>query len=62
MLVTKCDICRKKIGSGNTTYVRTGKFLESFEFCESCGKPITKFLIDKKLVDNKTSKKQKKLK
>lgn len=53
MLVTKCDICRKKINSGSAIYVRTVKFLESFEICESCGKPVIKFLTNKKLIDNK---------
>ncbi|MFA6159572.1 MAG: hypothetical protein WC678_00590 [Parcubacteria group bacterium] len=28
-----------------------------FELCDSCAKPITKFLISKKLIDDKTNKK-----
>jgi hypothetical protein len=58
MQVTKCDICKRKIEFKEIVRVQkaSGAF-SSFEFCENCAKPITKFLTSKKLIDKKNEKK-----
>ena len=53
MLVTKCDICNKKIDYGEIIRVQGAGSFKSFELCKNCGKPIMKILADKKLIDNK---------
>jgi hypothetical protein len=57
MNVTKCDICKKTIN-------RKDKIIRimpegsggSFDICHNCGRPVTKFLISKKLKNRKTKK------
>lgn len=58
MQVTKCDICNRKMESKDIIRVQEkGATFIFFELCDSCAKPITKFLISKKLIDDKTNKK-----
>jgi len=56
MKITKCDIC-KKILPPRTECVKLSysdaHSYSSFEFCETCGKSITKILKDKKLIKSK---------
>jgi hypothetical protein len=55
MRITKCDICDKTIkDTAKSVWVSIGGFLstDSFQVCLDCGKPVTKFLISKKLVKN----------
>lgn len=54
MNITKCDICKKNVAREDIIRAQ-GKDagFSFFEFCEKCGKPITKFLISKKLIDIK---------
>lgn len=53
MLETKCDICNKKLSHADIIRVQEkGTGFKFFELCEDCGKPVTKFLIDKKLINN----------
>ena len=59
MRITKCDICKKIIPSRlecvKLSYSDINT-VESFEFCEICGKSITKILKDKKLLKTKDKK------
>jgi len=60
MQITKCDICKKRIGSNsNSIHVGIGSiFSNHFELCSSCGKPVIKLLKTKKLLkEDMTSKK-----
>jgi|WetSurMetagenome_2_1015567.scaffolds.fasta_scaffold1530790_2 hypothetical protein len=66
MHITKCDICKKEINREKSAKIRIvleGASLSSFnsfEICEKCSKPITKFLKDKKLIkeDKKNGRKK----
>lgn len=52
MQITKCDICKKKVGSKSEhvfLWVR-GKNYANFELCEKCSQLILKYLTDKKLL------------
>jgi len=51
MLVTKCDICKKQIKEREPSfYLRKTGLFESFEFCINCGRPLEKFLKNRKLI------------
>jgi len=49
MLVTKCDLCKKRI-KGQPIIVGVG-FLSRTELCEKCGAPIFRFLRKYKFID-----------
>lgn len=61
MLITKCDICKKRIkkdSMGVHIGVGSSIFSNHVEICLDCGKPIVKILKDKKLItDEKNAKK-----
>ena len=59
MLVTQCDICKKKIGYKEIIRVQaSGMNFSSFEFGNKCSKSIIKFLASKKLIENEKSNKK----
>jgi len=47
MYVTKCDICKKKLGMER---IKAGVGLNDKDFCLKCGKPILDFLKKHKLI------------
>lgn len=55
MRIVKCDICKKTLTSGSEKLqlAYAGNDImpfASFEFCETCSKPIMKILKAKKLI------------
>jgi len=65
MIITKCDLCKKKI-TGEPVIAGTG-LLSRVELCEKCGVPILKFLrkykfIERKKLTKKLTKNQNRLK
>ena len=52
MFITKCDICKKEIKKEQDKItVGTKGHWAGFEFCSNCGKPVEKFLLQKKLIE-----------
>ena len=51
MTMEKCDICKKEIKDRKQKVSAShGGYLQHFEFCADCGKPIEKFLKKHKLL------------
>ncbi len=50
MKITKCDLCKKQIKKGDKTINVYYGFYNNRELCEKCGKPVLKFLKNKKLL------------
>lgn len=53
MRITKCDICKKTIEKDSGAFSLAcdrKKAFDSFEICSACGKPLMKFIKDKKLI------------
>ena len=54
MNITKCDICKKTIEKDSKSiYIGIGGMftVNRAEICENCGKPVLKFLKDRKLIN-----------
>jgi|GEM_PF-3791900 len=47
MLISACDICKKRIGKGEEISAGYGIVVSTKTFCKKCAKPIANFL-DKK--------------
>lgn len=57
MKITQCDICKKEIekDAEKLQIAREGRLLfKHFEICADCGKPVLKFLKNKKLIKEET--------
>ncbi len=54
MIITKCDLCRKKIKKEPIT-AGIG-FFPKIELCEKCGAPILKFLKKYKIIKSEKAK------
>jgi len=51
MMITKCDLCKKKI-KGEPVIAGVG-FFQRTELCKKCGAPILKFLRKHKFIEKK---------
>lgn len=61
MRVSKCDLCHKEIKQyDQKVSAGLGSALMAKELCLTCGKPVIKFLLQKKLVSAKEVEKLKK--
>ena len=49
MMITKCDLCKKKIKE--EPIIAGVGFFKRFELCEKCGLPILKFLKKHKFIE-----------
>ncbi|MBU2635198.1 hypothetical protein KJ841_01835 [Patescibacteria group bacterium] len=56
MIVTKCDLCKKKIKG--EPVIAGDKWFSKVELCKKCGSPILKFLKKHKFIEVKKDKKK----
>lgn len=48
-MLKKCDLCKKEIKRGDKEVIAGLGWLKMAELCYDCGKPVLKFLSQKKL-------------